>query len=193
MGRVSVRWKEDMLVSKDCCFECGSTDKLHFHHVVPEVVGGKKTLPLCEICHGLVHNRDFVKARRLQRIGIDKAMAEGRFVGRRSDTRDTPERLLAKERSQRILAFLKENKYSYSEISKLVPCSRTTIVKVVKALGDKYSVNHTEKLLNKEKSKWIIELLESGAFTHTEISEIVPCGKKLISKIELLLKEKISK
>jgi hypothetical protein len=41
------------------CFECGAEKKLHHHHVIPKSLGGKKTIPLCEKCHGLVHNRKF--------------------------------------------------------------------------------------------------------------------------------------
>ena len=38
------------------CFECGSTDNIHQHHVVPRIKGGSKTVPLCSRCHGLVHD-----------------------------------------------------------------------------------------------------------------------------------------
>jgi len=38
------------------CFECGSTDNIHQHHVVPRIKGGNKTVPLCETCHSLVHD-----------------------------------------------------------------------------------------------------------------------------------------
>ena len=38
------------------CFECGSADNIQQHHVVPQIKGGSKTVPLCERCHGLVHD-----------------------------------------------------------------------------------------------------------------------------------------
>lgn len=37
------------------CFDCGSEGEIHNHHVVPKVLGGTKTVPLCAKCHGLVH------------------------------------------------------------------------------------------------------------------------------------------
>ncbi|MDZ7703141.1 MAG: hypothetical protein U5L04_01485 [Trueperaceae bacterium] len=37
------------------CFECGSTDNLHEHHVVPQGRGGTATVPLCHKCHALAH------------------------------------------------------------------------------------------------------------------------------------------
>lgn len=36
------------------CFECGKPAE-EYHHVVPKIVGGTKTIPLCSICHGKVH------------------------------------------------------------------------------------------------------------------------------------------
>lgn len=41
------------------CFECGSSNKIHDHHVVPKSLGGTKTVGLCEKCHGKVHDRIF--------------------------------------------------------------------------------------------------------------------------------------
>ena len=39
------------------CFECGSPESIHRHHVVPKSLGGRKTVPLCYLCHAKVHNR----------------------------------------------------------------------------------------------------------------------------------------
>lgn len=71
------------------CFECNKRTKfLHFHHVVPRCLGGTRTVPLCEKCHGLVHDTDFSQRRRnLQKKGIEKAKAEGRYTGRKKGTR----------------------------------------------------------------------------------------------------------
>jgi hypothetical protein len=37
------------------CFECGCAAILK-HHVVPKSVGGKKTVPLCGLCHEKIHD-----------------------------------------------------------------------------------------------------------------------------------------
>jgi hypothetical protein len=42
------------------CWECGAGPPLHDHHVVPRSRGGTKTVPLCEPCHGKVHDKDMV-------------------------------------------------------------------------------------------------------------------------------------
>ena len=56
------------------CFECGNAAHCK-HHVVPESLGGTKTVPLCLVCHGKVHERDFVKHRCLQVNGISAALS----------------------------------------------------------------------------------------------------------------------
>jgi len=66
----------------DRCFECDSTESIHYHHVVPKTLGGKKTIPLCNLCHGLVHNIDYVKIKSLQMAGIEKAKKDGKYKGR---------------------------------------------------------------------------------------------------------------
>lgn len=57
------------------CFECGeiATEQ---HHVIPKVLGGKKTVPLCTACHMKVHGLDGTKRadNHLENIkrGLDK-------------------------------------------------------------------------------------------------------------------------
>jgi DNA invertase Pin-like site-specific DNA recombinase len=73
--------------------------------------------------------RDLIRERQMEGIRIrqEKKLYSGRRIG----TTDTPERLLGKEKSKKILQYLSKG-YSYIEIAKIVPCSRTTIVKVKK-------------------------------------------------------------
>ena len=51
------------------------------------------------------------------------------------NTSETPTKLLKKPRSKKILEDINKG-YTYDEISKIVPCSRTTIVKVKKTKED---------------------------------------------------------
>jgi hypothetical protein len=64
------------------CFECGNSENLHNHHVVPKVLGGTKTIKLCETCHGKVHNRNFLYHKQLQKEGIFKAKQRNVRFGR---------------------------------------------------------------------------------------------------------------
>ena len=47
------------------CFECGSEEDIHLHHVVPKSLGGTKMIPLCSKCHSLVHSRDLTRSTNL--------------------------------------------------------------------------------------------------------------------------------
>jgi DNA invertase Pin-like site-specific DNA recombinase len=71
-----------MVINLNACFECGSSDHIHQHHVVPRVLGGQNTIPLCARCHGMVHDRDLTHYTRLQRIGIRSAKKKGVKFGR---------------------------------------------------------------------------------------------------------------
>ena len=73
--------------------------------------------------------------RERQMEGIRLRQEKGLYRGRRINTRDTPTQLLKKSRSKKILDYLDKG-YTYENISKIIPCSRTTIVKVKKTRED---------------------------------------------------------
>lgn len=85
-----------MIVSEYVCFECGAEDDLHNHHVVPKILGGTRTIPLCEKCHGLVHGRHMVNHTRLVVKGLEKARKKGVHLGRKPGSGETPEQFLQK-------------------------------------------------------------------------------------------------
>lgn len=107
------------------CFECGKP-AAHNHHVIPRVLGGTRTVPLCLECHSLVHNHDFVKHRELQRAGIAAAREAnggrcpwggGKF-GRRSKCK--PETVAAVKR-------LHQGGETISAIARVTGLSRVTV------------------------------------------------------------------
>ena len=70
------------------CFECNSTTNIVYHHVVPESLGGKNTIPLCQQCHDKVHN---IKPRNisiseLTKKGIQHAKQQGAKLGNPNPT-----------------------------------------------------------------------------------------------------------
>ena len=67
-----------------------------------------------------------------QMEGIRLRKSQNLYTGRRVGTSDSPERLLKKDKSKKILDYLSKGTYSYTEISKIIGCSPTTIVKVKK-------------------------------------------------------------
>lgn len=82
LGRMMGVFRGMIGASGGVCFECGAEGVLHFHHVVPRSLGGKNTVPLCEECHGKVHDRDMVGHRKLVRGGLDEARRRGQRLGR---------------------------------------------------------------------------------------------------------------
>lgn len=62
------------------CFECARPAD-HAHHVVPVSQGGKRTIPLCIICHGKVHDMTMRKSHLIKR-GMAAAKAKGVNIGR---------------------------------------------------------------------------------------------------------------
>lgn len=79
------------------------------------------------------YERDQIRERQMESIRIRKE--KGLYRGRRINTGNTPTQLLKKFKSMRILEYLDKG-YTYKEISRIIPCSRTTIVKVKKTRED---------------------------------------------------------
>lgn len=65
--------------AKNECFECGEETEAR-HHVVPRVLGGTKTIPLCQKCHDIVHSDRPVRrtsVSELTKEGLRKAKLRG--------------------------------------------------------------------------------------------------------------------
>jgi DNA invertase Pin-like site-specific DNA recombinase len=73
--------------------------------------------------------KSLIRERQLEGIKIRKQ--KGLYGGRRIGTIDTPERFLKRDKNKKIIEYLKKG-YSYADISRIIPCSATTIVKVKK-------------------------------------------------------------
>jgi DNA invertase Pin-like site-specific DNA recombinase len=66
-----------------------------------------------------------------QREGIKIRKEKGLYTGRQIRTTETPEKTLSKVKSKKILSYLNKG-YSYNEISSIIPCSKSTIVRIKK-------------------------------------------------------------
>lgn len=145
------------------CFECDSINTVEEHHVVPRVLGGTKTIPLCIVCHGLVHGRDFVKSRNLQKIGIAKAKEMGKFKGRKKGTTEPIEAFIKKKNVKEICILRHTSNYSYRDIAEIVGCSLSTVQKVYKNVPEEWSyrlyIEQTEDVISKTKEEIKLERL----------------------------------
>jgi len=74
--------------------------------------------------------KSMIKERQMEGIKIRKM--KGLYGGRKIGSVDSPEKFLEKPKNKKIMEYLKDNRLSYKEISKVVGCSVTTIVKVGK-------------------------------------------------------------
>jgi len=73
------------------CVICGTNKNLQFHHIKPRSKGGDdhqhNILTLCRDHHAMIHQvrpSDWNNIKTLQKEGIEKAMQQGKFKGRRS-------------------------------------------------------------------------------------------------------------
>lgn len=112
------------------CFECDEPMK-DMHHVVPKSKGGNRTLPLCAKCHGLVHDKDFVKHRRLLIEGVERAKEEGKYKGRKKGSVQNDDKTL-KRHSEIVKGLL--SGHSYRHITSYTKSSSATIQKVKEIL-----------------------------------------------------------
>ncbi len=84
------------------------------------------------------YEKSTIRERQMEGIRIRKE--KGLYRGRRINTRDTPTQLLKKPKSKKILEYIDKG-YTYEDISKIIPCSRTTIVKVKRTREDLQQVH----------------------------------------------------
>ena len=66
-----------------------------------------------------------------QREGINLRKEKGLYPGRQIGTIETPEKFISKPKNKKILSYLNKG-YSYNDISSIIPCSKSTIVRVKK-------------------------------------------------------------
>jgi len=128
------RWKKSKLIRKDICFECGNSEEIHYHHVVPDVLGGSQTIPLCTICHGKVHDRKFVDISFLVKEGLRKKKEQGVILGRRKGTGLTNEDLLNNPKYKDVINHILSNEYSMRDMAYMCKVSVNTVLKISKIL-----------------------------------------------------------
>jgi len=105
MSRSTVPKRIKDMLPKQCC-NCGSTENLIYHHIVPDELGGR-TIPsniavVCGECHGKIHfgDKDVIIHGDLIKRGIAKAKERGVKLGKPSADYEKVIRLIAEHSTQ---------------------------------------------------------------------------------------------
>ena len=125
------------------CINCGQP-ATHWHHVVPKSLGGRdgtNKVPLCDACHGIIHNISYsngiISHSELIKIGIQKAKTEHKQIGGKKGAKyNVKKSILAKEYIQK---YSKDFDGTFSDvvIMEMIPVSRKTYYKYKKELKEK--------------------------------------------------------
>ena len=127
------------IMNTNICFECGGNENIHNHHIIPKSLGGTKTIPLCNMCHGKAHGKDNGihknpnEWKRLVKLGRDRWIENGGKLGRKVGTKESNERFMSKPINQQIKGLV-ENGMSVRGIANSIGVSTKTIVKVRKCI-----------------------------------------------------------
>lgn len=130
-------------MNNNICINCGKPATCR-HHVVPKSLGGNDTtnvVPLCDICHSLIHKVSFEKGQlshsELTKIGLQKAKKNGKQIGRSAGTTViTKKSIKAKEDIIKYNADF-EGTLNDKDTMKLIGIARNTFYKYKKELKEK--------------------------------------------------------
>ena len=88
------------------CINCGSSDDIVYHHVVPLAFGGRDVItnivPLCDNCHKMVHygKKGEISTSEAIKRGLEKAKKNGKKLGAASFDGEKIKRMIAENSSQ---------------------------------------------------------------------------------------------
>jgi hypothetical protein len=124
------------------CFECSAT-ATEMHHIIPKIRGGKKMIPLCSNCHGLVHGmRRPDNLSELIKDGVRKSKIRAKenglptpYQGRKIGTAESVEKTISKH-PVLVDMFFDGNKYTVRSMAELANKSTTTVIKIKKLIKE---------------------------------------------------------
>ena len=144
------------------CFECGTSECIQHHHIIPRSLGGTKTIPLCSICHGKAHGikrNKQIDIGRLTKEGLMRAKARGVKIGN-----PRPEEALKKGRAV---------------VQKKADTFALQIMPIIKPmLSSGMSQSAVARALNESD----IKTRRNGSWTHTSIRNLLKRLEKLEDK-----------
>ena len=146
--RVPLTEEEKDIVGR-VCVNCGETEEIEYHHIVPLSLGGNDVLsnicPLCAKCHGKVHynGEAGISHSTLTRAGVERARAAGKRIGLLRGTKLTTNKSVrAKEI---ILHYSKDffGKYPDEECMRLAGVSRNSFYKYKREIKEQFDLYET--------------------------------------------------
>lgn len=157
------KWIRDQL-PKQCC-NCGATDNLVYHHIVPDELGGK-TIPsniavVCNECHGLIHygKKGIICHSDLVKKGQEKARRQGRVPGKRPADYENVMRLIA-EHSTQFNEFGEKTEREIMDMANVKPvcyskCKRM-LIDAINASVWPYEWNRPKIVKKRPDYEWVI-------------------------------------
>ena len=130
MKQFETIWGDNKLIRKGVCFECESISNIHYHHIIPQSLGGNKTIPLCGDCHSKVHDRKFTNFSELVKRGIEDRKKQGFSHGRPKGTTEPKSKILNKKEYHYAITLLKKDKHTIRYIAKVSELSINTVLKL---------------------------------------------------------------
>lgn len=120
-----------------CCYNCGATDGLEWHHIIPRSLGGKDIMsnlvPLCYDCHSRLHSRikndNAEDLSTLIKQGIEKRRANGLQIGRTGIDKEPVYKLIAEH-----LTLFKGGSWTEQEIMDRAQIKRTLFHECIREL-----------------------------------------------------------
>ena len=138
------------------CFECSSEENIHNHHVIPKILGGTKTIPLCAVCHGKVHDRDILRMSNLSRIARKK---EGFKTGRPKKILDDSFDKTKTKKEKQLIIFENKTKNLKEELEEIQRQTQRKEELIELCFNDKsLSITETCKELNISRATYYREI-----------------------------------
>lgn len=125
--KLTIRDKEQ--IGMECC-NCGSTEELEYHHIIPICIGGNdinsNMACLCHPCHEKIHyGKSMHKLHStIIKQGMENAKAKGKAIGRPKTTIDSIPSMFYK-----YYPMFCNGKINVSEFARLCGMTRATIYK----------------------------------------------------------------
>lgn len=117
------------------CVNCGSTEDIEYHHIVPISLGGNDILsnicPLCHCCHAKIHynGEAGISHSTVTKAGLERARAAGKHLGLQRGTKLITHKSV--QAKNIILHYSKDflGTYSDQECMRFTGVSRNTFYK----------------------------------------------------------------